>query len=379
MYSCSKISTFEQKSNAMKLKKLSLINFKNLAQQEIAFSSGINCFVGDNGTCKTNIIDAIHYLSMCKSAIGMSDSQCVLHGEQAFVIDGAFENEAGRSEQIVCSYNRGSQKVIKRNGKAYERYSDHIGVVPVVIVSPADSVLISDSAEERRRYINAFISQFDRDYLAAMIRYNTALSERNSYLKIGSDEQMLLIYDMQLAASAAKIYERRKEMIERLQPLVAQYYKQLSGDRETVWLDYRSDLAEGELSELLLQSREKDCILGHTTVGIHRDDIHFTIGDVPLRKYGSQGQQKSFIIALKLAQHQIITEHTGKTPILLLDDVFDKLDESRVAELIKTVESSSFEQIVITDCSHERMERLLSKSNINYQLFDVTYGKVIEQ
>lgn len=362
----------------MILKKLSLINFKNLSQQVIELEPSINCFVGDNGTCKTNIVDAIHYLAMCKSALGMSDSQCVLHGEDFFVVDGAFENEDGRKEQIVCSYKRGNQKIIKRNDKAYERFSDHVGLIPTVIVSPADSMLISESGEERRKYINAFISQFDHDYLAAMIRYNGALAERNKYLKIGSDEQMLLIYDMQLAAAAEKIFERRKEMIEKLQPIVAEFYKTLSGDRETVSLTYRTDLDDGELTELLLKSREKDCILGHTTVGIHRDDIQFSIGDVPLRKYGSQGQQKSFIIALKLAQYQIIAEQTGKTPILLLDDVFDKLDESRVAELITLVASDSFGQIVITDCSHERMERLLANSGAEYKLFDVTYGKVID-
>lgn len=362
----------------MILKKLSLINFKNLSQQVIELEPSINCFVGDNGTCKTNIVDAIHYLAMCKSALGMSDSQCVLHGEDFFVVDGAFENEDGRKEQIVCSYKRGNQKIIKRNDKTYERFSDHVGLIPTVIVSPADSMLISESGEERRKYINAFISQFDHDYLAAMIRYNGALAERNKYLKIGSDEQMLLIYDMQLAAAAEKIFERRKEMIEKLQPIVAEFYKTLSGDRETVSLTYRTDLEEGELTELLLKSREKDCILGHTTVGIHRDDIQFSIGDVPLRKYGSQGQQKSFIIALKLAQYQIIAEQTGKTPILLLDDVFDKLDESRVAELITLVASDSFGQIVITDCSHERMERLLANSGAEYKLFDVTYGKVID-
>ncbi len=293
------------------------------------------------------------------------------------MIDGTFISDSERREQIVCSYTRGSQKIIKRNGKAYERFSDHIGFIPTVIVSPADSMLISDSAEERRKYINAFISQFDHDYLSALIRYNTALAERNKYLKIGSDEQMLQIYDMQLEAAATKIFERRKEMVNRLQPIVAQYYKIFSGDRETVWLDYNSDLLEESLSNLLLASREKDCILGYTTAGVQRDDIHFTIGDVPLRKYGSQGQQKSFIIALKLAQYQIIATETGKTPILLLDDVFDKLDESRVAELISLVAGNTFGQIVITDCSHERMERLLENSGAEYKLFDVTYGKVL--
>lgn len=293
------------------------------------------------------------------------------------MIDGTFISDSERREQIICSYTRGSQKIIKRNGKAYERFSDHIGFIPTVIVSPADSMLISDSAEERRKYINAFISQFDHDYLSALIRYNTALAERNKYLKIGSDEQMLQIYDLQLEAAATKIFERRKEMVNRLQPIVAQYYKILSGDRESVWLDYNSDLLEESLSNLLLASREKDCILGYTTAGVQRDDIHFTIGDVPLRKYGSQGQQKSFIIALKLAQYQIIAAETGKTPILLLDDVFDKLDESRVAELISLVAGNTFGQIVITDCSHERMERLLENSGAEYKLFDVTYGKVL--
>ena len=362
----------------MHIKNLSLINFKNLAQQQIAFEKGINCIVGDNGTCKTNIIDAVYYLSMCKSAIGMNDSQCVRHGESFFVIDGSYYTDDNRHEQILCTYNRGSQKIIKRNGKAVERFSDHIGFAPVVIVSPADSMLISDSAEERRKYINSFISQFDSQYLVAMIRYNTALAERNKYLKIGSDEQMLQIYDMQLVSASELIFKRRQEMIDRLQPIVAQYYKILSGDKECVALEYRSELLDTPLATLLAEARAKDCILGYTTVGLQRDDIHFTIGDVPLRKYGSQGQQKSFIVALKLAQYQIIAEQTGKQPILLLDDVFDKLDESRVAELITLVASDSFGQILITDCSHERMERLLSNSGAEYKLFDVTYGKVLE-
>ncbi len=362
----------------MYLKRLSLINFKNLEQQQLLLDRGINCFVGDNGTCKTNIVDAVYYLSMCKSALGMTDGQCVMHGQSSFLVEGVYENEAARNEQIVCSYSRGSQKVIKRNGKAYERFSDHIGFIPVVIVSPADTMLISDSADERRRYLNGFISQFDRDYLAAMIRYNGTLAERNRYLKIGSDEQMLQIYDMQLATSATTVFERRREMVERLQPIVSHYYKLLSGDREQVNLTYRSDMLDTPLAQLLAASRSKDVVMGFTTVGVHRDDIHFTIGDVPLRKYGSQGQQKTFIIALKLAQYQIIAEQTAKTPILLLDDVFDKLDEGRVSELISVVATKDFGQILITDCSHERMERLLKGSGAEYKLFDVTYGKVLE-
>ena len=362
----------------MYLKKLSLINFKNLSQESLTLDRGINCFVGANGTCKTNIVDAIYYLSMCKSALSMSDSQCVRFGENFFVVDGEYENARGRREQISCSFTKGGQKIMKRNGKPYKRLSEHVGVVPVVIVSPADSVLVSDVAEERRRYINAFLSQLDSDYLAAMIRYNQALAERNKYLKMGSAEEMLLIYDAQLESAAKKIHSARAAMVEQLQPVVAEYYRLISGDREQVELSYRSDLNGGSLSELLLASRQRDIINGFTSCGVHRDDLLFTIGGVPLRKYGSQGQQKSFIVALKLAQYHIIAEQLGEVPILLLDDVFDRLDEERVAKLVNVVSADNFGQIVITDCSRERVERLMKECAGGYRVFDVTYGKVLQ-
>ncbi|MGN0006698.1 MAG: DNA replication/repair protein RecF [Alistipes sp.] len=362
----------------MLLKKLSLINFKNLAQEILPFDEGINCFVGDNGTCKTNIIDSIYYLSMCKSSLPMSDGQCVRHGEQFFVIDGEYRNSAGRREQISCSFTRGAAKTIKRNGKAYERLSDHIGLIPVVIVSPADTALICDAAEERRRYLNGFISQLDREYLATMIRYNSVLAERNKLLKMSADEQMLQIYDAQLVAAGEKIYAKRRETAEALHPVVAEFYALLSGDREQVELTYKSELETMPLADLLLSTRERDRVNGFTTAGIHRDDLSFRIGGLPLRKYGSQGQQKSFIIALKLAQYRIITERFGETPILLLDDVFDKLDEGRVAELLKIVATERFGQIFITDCNRERMKRLLDASGCRHKIFDVNYGKVLQ-
>lgn len=361
----------------MYLRKLSLINFKNLEQESLRLESGINCFVGDNGTCKTNIVDAIYYLSMCKSALGMSDGQCIRHGEKFFVIEGDYLNSNQRHEQIACTFQRGAQKVMKRNGKAYERLSEHVGLIPVVIVSPADSVLITDAAEERRRYLNAFISQLDGEYLAAMIRYNEVLATRNRYLKMGSEEYMLQIYDQQLASVSGKIYQARKEMVERLQPIVGEFYKALSGDREQVELSYRSELTERDMMEVLAEARGRDLANGFTTCGLHRDDIILTIGGLPLRKYGSQGQQKSFIIALKLAQYRIICEQTGETPLLLLDDVFDKLDEGRVGELLRLVSGEEFGQIVITDCNRERMERLLVGSGCPHKIFEVTYGKVI--
>lgn len=363
----------------MYLSKLSLLNFKNLAQEELLLDKGFNCFVGDNGTCKTNIIDAVYYLSMCKSSLAMTDSQCVRHGEKFFVLEGDYRTDSDRHEKVVCTYQRGAAKVLKRNDKVYERLADHIGLIPVVIVSPADSSLISDSADERRRYINGFISQLDKSYLEAAVRYNTALANRNSYLKIGSDEEILCIYDAQLAPLAAAIHKSRVEIVELLYPLVCDYYRALSDDQERVELEYRSELNSASFEELLQASREKDRIMGFTNCGVHRDDLRFSIGGYALRKYGSQGQQKSFLIALKLAQYRIIAKACGEKPILLLDDLFDKLDESRVSRLIELVKGEEFGQVIITDCNGERMGNILHKADCSYKLFNVTYGEVCKE
>ena len=362
----------------MNLSRLSILNFKNLTQEEILLDKGFNCFVGDNGTCKTNIIDAVYYLSMCKSSLAMTDTQCVRHGEKFFLLEGDYQTDGNRHEKVVCSYQRGATKVVKRNSKAYERLADHIGLVPVVIVSPADSSLISDSADERRRYINGFISQLDKSYLDAVMRYNTALTNRNSYLKIGADEELLRIYDAQMAPLAAAIHKSRLEIVELLYPLVCEYYRALSDDHEQVELEYRSELNNATLEELLLSSREKDRVMGFTNCGVHRDDLRFSIGGYALRKYGSQGQQKSFLIALKLAQYRIIAQACGEKPILLLDDLFDKLDESRVSRLIELVKGNEFGQVIITDCNGERMGDILHKAECSYKLFNVTYGEVIK-
>ena len=360
----------------MRLKKLSLINFKNLLQTEIAFSEGINCFVGDNGAGKTNVLDAIYYLSMSKSAFTMTDGQSVMHGEDFFVLDGSYIADDSRSESVNCSFSRKAGKVLKRNGKEYERMSDHVGNFPVVIVSPRDTELITDAAEERRRYINAFISQLDHQYMVALMRYNAVLAERNRFLKSSSDEQMLQIYDMQLVEQGERIFHRRKEIIERMQPLVEEYHKSLSEDREQVDVEYRSELAELPFGDILIRSRERDIVNQFTTAGVHRDDIVFRIGGYPLRKYGSQGQQKSFLIALKLAQYRLIAEMTEEKPILMLDDLFDKLDMRRVAKLLEVVSSEDFGQICITDCNQVRLEEILSNANKEYLLFTVDGGGV---
>ncbi len=360
----------------MYLKKLVLINFKNIAQAEITLSERLNCFVGDNGAGKTNVLDAVYYLSMSKSALTMTDGQSVRHGEDFFVVEGTYAGDSGSNDTVNCSFLRRSGKVLKLNGKEYDRMADHVGRFPVVMVSPQDSVLITDAAEERRRYLNAFLSQLDRDYLASLMRYNAVLAERNRFLKSSSDEQMLQIYDMQLADHAARIYERRRDIIERMRPLVAEFYRQLSGDREQVEIEYRSELASASMGELLLASRERDIVNGFTTSGVHRDDMSLRIGGYPLRKYGSQGQQKSFLMSLKLAQYRILAEVCGERPLLLLDDLFDKLDTSRVENLLTLVAGDDFGQIFITDCNRSRLETILSRAGEKYALFMVEGGDI---
>ena len=362
----------------MHLKKIALLNFKNMTQEELAFCPGINCLVGDNGAGKTNVVDAVYYLSMCKSSLQMTDTQSIRHGADFFLVEGQYATDAGKSEGVVCSFSRKGGKVLKRNGKEYDRLSDHVGLIPAVIVSPADSALISDAADERRRYLNAFISQLDRAYLNSVMRYNTVLAERNRLLKTHPDETMLQIYDMQLCEHGKAIHARRQEFAERLQPVAAEYYRILSGDREQVELHYKSELNDRPFDELLLAARQKDLANEFTTAGIHRDDLVLKIGGYPLRKYGSQGQQKSFLIALKLAQYTIVAREKGEKPILLLDDLFDKLDAGRVEQLIRLVSEDSFGQILITDCNPTRLRTILDKAGGEYALFTVGNGAVTQ-
>lgn len=360
----------------MRLKKLTLLNFKNIARQELSFCRGVNCLVGDNGAGKTNVVDAVYYLSMCKSSLPMTDTQSILHGAEGFLIDGQYLSDAEKTERIVCSFTRKGGKVLKRNGKEYDRLADHVGLVPAVIVSPADYALISDAAEERRRYLNACISQLDRTYLSDVMRYNAVLAERNRLLKMQPDETMLAIYDGQLVEYGTKIHAARQAFAERLQPVVAEYYRTLSGDREQVELHYKSELSERPFDEILRAARQKDMINEYTTSGIHRDDLTLRIGGYPLRKYGSQGQQKSFLIALKLAQYAIVAEACGERPILLLDDLFDKLDAGRVEHLIRLVSDEAFGQIFITDCNPTRLKSILDKAGGEYALFTVADGEI---
>lgn len=358
----------------MILDTLSIINFKNIADEQLKLSEQVNCFVGDNGAGKTNILDAVHYLALARSMHTITDAQSVRHSEDAFLLDGRFRRDDGRSEQVVCSYTRRGGKTLKRNGKEYERLSEHVGGFPIVVVSPADSALISDSAEERRKYVNRFISQIDRGYMAQLIRYNTTLQERNRLLKANPSEEMLLIYDGMLSASADVLFKRRQEVIAQMCPIVEEYYAMLSDERETIGMEYRSELQNSTLAELLLASRKRDFINEFTTVGVHRDDVLFSIGGYPLRKFGSQGQQKSFLIALKLAEYRLLAERVGDKPILLLDDLFDKLDMRRVSQLLRLVGGEMFGQILITDCNKHRLQRTLSEAGVEYELFHIAEG-----
>ena len=360
----------------MILDTLSIINFKNIADEQLKLSEQVNCFVGDNGAGKTNILDAVHYLALARSMHTITDAQSVRHSEDAFLLDGRFRRDDGRSEQVVCSYTRRGGKTLKRNGKEYERLSEHVGGFPIVVVSPADSALISDSAEERRKYVNRFISQIDRGYMAQLIRYNTTLQERNRLLKANPSEEMLLIYDGMLSASADVLFKRRQEVIAQMRPIVEEYYAMLSDERETIGMEYRSELQNSTLAELLLASRKRDFINEFTTVGVHRDDVLFSIGGYPLRKFGSQGQQKSFLIALKLAEYRLLAERVGDKPILLLDDLFDKLDMRRVSQLLRLVGGEMFGQILITDCNKHRLQRTLSEAGVKYELFHIAEGHV---
>src|SRR5690606_22259864 len=357
----------------MLLKKISLINYKNFTSRTFEFNSKINCLVGNNGMGKTNVLDAIYYLSFGKSYFNPIATQNIKHGEEFFVIDGEFEKN-GREEKIICSFKKGQKKIIKRNGKAYEKFSEHVGFLPLVIISPADRDLITEGSETRRKFIDSVISQSDRTYLKFLINYNKTLVQRNSLLKYFAlnntfDSETLSIYNEQLNEFADYIFKARKDFLEIFIPIFKNAYEVISGGKETVNLVYESHLFDNDLKTLLEQNLNKDRALQYTSTGIHKDDLGFEIEQFPVKKFGSQGQQKSFLIALKLAQFEFIKEQAGVTPILLLDDIFDKLDENRVSHIIKMVNKEEFGQIFISDTHPERTEAVIKETGLSYEMF----------
>ncbi|MBL4905552.1 MAG: DNA replication and repair protein RecF [Flavobacteriaceae bacterium] len=359
----------------MYLQRLSLVNFKNIEAQSFDFQKKINCFVGNNGVGKTNILDAIYYLSFSKSYFNPIAGQNIKHGEGFFMIEGTYLLDE-RVEKIVCSIKKGQKKILKRNDRVYDKFSDHIGEFPLVIVSPTDRDLIAEGSDTRRKFIDGVISQQDKNYLQTLIAYNKVVSQRNALLKYFAanrtfDNLNLTIYDEQLISLGTEIYNKRKTFLESFTPIFNAKYQVISEDKERVNLTYKSQLHTMSFEQLLTQNLQKDRILQYTSVGVHKDDLSFDIGEYPIKKFGSQGQQKSYLIALKLAQFEFIKQQSKVTPILLLDDVFDKLDEHRVGQIIDLVNDDSFGQIFITDTHAARTEEILKQSNSPFQIFEL--------
>ena len=354
---------------------LSLINFKNHSERNFDFSKQINCFVGNNGVGKTNILDALYYLSMAKSFLGNKDLNNIKVDQDFFTIEGTIDD--GEKENIIkIQQPKDAKKIIKKNDKSYDRISDHIGFLPNVIISPYDSNLISDSGESRRKFLDAMISQTDSDYLFNLIQYQKTVQQRNALLKDFSknryfDADNLEIYNEPLIKFGTKIFKKRREFTESIVPLIQHYYEIISKGREKITVIYESDLSDNHFETLLQQNLEKDRMLTYTSKGIHKDDLLFEMNGISMKKTASQGQQKSFLIALKLSQMNRIKELTGKNPILLLDDIFDKLDDSRVSQLIELVNQENFGQIFITDTSRERTENIVKRINEESKIFEL--------
>lgn len=363
----------------MFLKNLHLLNFKNYSSLDLDFIEGINCFTGNNGEGKTNLLDAVYYLSMCKSYFNFVDSQNIKHGEQYFLIKGSL-NINDDDEEIYCGFKLNQGKVFKRKGKEYQRLSDHIGLFPCVMISPTDINLVWQGSDDRRKLIDSIISQFDPTYLEHLINYNKALAQRNAQLKRFAanryfEKTELEIWDDYIVASGSQIFRSRTIFLKDFVPVFNKYYQYLSGGKETVGIEYETNLREGEFQQILDEALEKDRALQYTSVGIHKDDLAFTINNFPLKKQGSQGQQKSFLIAIKLAQFEYIKNKKGIKPLLLLDDVFDKLDQSRVSRLMTLVSEDTFGQIFVTDTHRERIQNIFQEINVDVRIFTVKDGE----
>ena len=364
----------------MHLKRISVNNFKNILEAQLEFSRKVNCISGNNGEGKTNLLDAIYYLSMTKSFFSSTDAYTFTFGQDAAALNGAYLLDDNTEDVISVGMKRDGEKIVKKNSKVYKRISEHIGRYPIVMVSPADTVLVNGSGEERRKFLTLILSQIDKEYLKMMQQYNQMLLQRNKLLK--EDYvcwELVETIDFRMSICADYIYRKRCELCRLLEEKVYNYYAALSSSKERVKLEYISDLHEGSLEDILNRNRDKDSILKFTSSGIHKDDIEFTLNDMPLKKCGSQGQQKSFLVALKLAQFDIMKELHGVSPILLLDDVFDKLDMQRVEYLLSLVSGDSFGQIFISDSNKVRMASIVERFTdecVSYEVSEGVYRKI---
>ena len=359
----------------MILEKLSVINYKNIAAATLELSPKINCLIGQNGVGKTNVLDAIYFLSFCHSASTPIDSQVIRHGEEFFMLEGSYDEDM----HIIAAMKKGAKKHFKRNKKEYKRLSEHIGLIPIVVVAPSDTLLIEGGSEGRRRLMDMVISQYDRSYIDAMNRYNKALQQRNALLKLEEepDNDVISLFEEQMAVEGEKIYQRRKAFIEELTPIFQRIHETISENREQVSLTYLSHCQRGPLLEVIQRDRFKDRAVGYSLHGIHRDDLEFSLNGHPMKREGSQGQNKTFVIALKLAQFDFLKRTNSKTtPLLLLDDIFDKLDARRVEQIVKLVGSEEFGQIFITDTNRDHLDRILASSEHDYKIFYVDNGEI---
>jgi DNA replication and repair protein RecF len=365
----------------MYIKELSLVNFKNFEHAEFKFSEGLNCFIGNNGAGKTNLMDAIYYLSFCKSFLNSVDAQNIRFDQDFFMVQGKYYRL--ESDEIVyCGLKKNQKKIFRRNQKEYKKLSEHIGLIPLIIVTPSDTNLISGASEERRRFVDSVISQYDAIYLENLIRYNRALQQRNNLLKqfagrYAFQTETLEVWDDQLVKYGQQIHVTRKTFIEKLQPVFQKYYELISGGKEVVGLKLQSELIENDFEQLLKQSVGKDRMLLYTSSGIHKDDFEFELSGNPIKRFGSQGQKKTYLVALKLAQFDFMKEISGLTPILLLDDIFDKLDKNRVEQIVKLVADDHFGQIFITDTNREHLDQMISCLETESSIFTISEGAVV--
>ena len=352
----------------MTLNTATILNFKNIAEARLEFSPKLNCLIGNNGQGKTNVLDAVYYLSMCRSFASTADNSAVIrHGEPYMMLQGSYTRQL----------QRGKRKVVRRDGKEYQRLSQHIGLLPVVMVSPMDWDLVRGSGEERRRFMDLIISQNDSEYLEALIRYNKAVEQRNAMIKKEMRDPLLYeTVEMEMARNAALLHQRRSQWVEKFMPIFMYYYNAVAGEQETVSLHYKSHLNDGAMLDHLAATRERDMILGYTTRGVHRDDLELLLNHHPMRSTGSQGQCKTYTIALRLAQFDFLKANNPTVPILLLDDIFDKLDASRVERIVDVVSSDRFGQIFITDTNRTHLDEIVARHGGGHCLMHVENGAV---
>lgn len=375
------MSNLHNFANIMTLKHLSILNYKNIEEAELDFSPGLNCVIGCNGEGKTNLLDAIRFLSLCKSLGVTQDSLCIRHEQDFFMLKGQYECEDDTLEEIQCSLKRGQKKIMRRQGKPYKRLAEHIGLIPIVLVSPSDGLLIAGGSEERRRFIDVVISQMDLPYLDSLTRYNKALLQRNALLKMEPpcDAEILSLWEEQMAIEGEFIYQRRQKYIDEFIPIFQRYYNLIAQDHEQVSLSYISHCQRGPLLEVIQRDRYKDLAVGYSLHGIHRDDLEMLINGYPIKREGSQGQNKTMLVALKLAQYEFLHHTgTGTRPILLLDDIFDRLDAQRVERIVNLVSGDSFGQTFITDTNRDHLDKILSLTSQDYKLFYCENGTFSE-